>query len=297
MDAGATQSSAPRATSSVVLLANLESGSGDAQRAAELLRGAGLTVEELPLDRADRTPGVDADRIVVAGGDGSLGVAAALAGRADVPMAVIPTGTANDFARTLDLPLDLETAIRLAVEGQAARQLDLGWITVDNQRERPFVNVASAGLSPVAAYQAGRLKRTLGPLAYSVGAVRAGLRADPVSCELACDDRRAFAGCAWQVAVACTGAFGGGAEVDADPQDGVLDAIVMKAGSRLDLIRYAYGMRVGRVEAQEGVAKCAGERVRIETDGATGFNVDGELIAGAAARCNVTPRAFAVITG
>jgi diacylglycerol kinase (ATP) len=297
MDAAVTRSVARKTSPSVALLANLESGFGDAEGVAGLLRGAGATVTELPLDHADTVPGVDADRIVVAGGDGSLGGAAALASRADVPLAVIPTGTANDFAGTLGLPRETEEAVRLAVEGQKARRLDLAWISVDDQSARPFVNVASTGLSPVAAHQAGRLKRQLGPLAYSVGALRAGLGANPLPCEVTCDHRRAFTGSAWQVTVACTGAFGAGAEVDADPHDGLLDAVVMEAGSRLRLIRYAYGMRAGNVEAQQGVARCAGERVRVETDGATGFNVDGELVAGASARCEVTRRAFAVITG
>ena len=284
-------------TSSALLLANRESGSGEAHRVAELLRTAGSKVEEVDLDQAEASVAHDPGRIVVAGGDGSVGAAAALASRSGAPLAVIPTGTANDFARALGLPLDLEEAARLAAEGRASRRLDLGWISVDDRAARPFVNAASAGLSPVAAHQAGRLKRPLGPLAYSVGALRAGLRADPLACTVACDERTAFSGFAWQVIVACTGAFGAGADVDADPHDGVLDAVVMEAGARRRLIRYAYGMRAGRVESQEGVITCAGKRVRVQTDGSTGFNVDGELLSGAVAECEIEPGAFPVITG
>jgi diacylglycerol kinase (ATP) len=284
-------------TSSTLLLANRESGSGEAQRVAELLRDAGSNVEELELDQAEVSDAHDPTLIVVAGGDGSLGTAAALASRSGAPLAVIPTGTANDFARALGLPLDIEEAASLAVEGRATRRLDLGWISVDDRAARPFVNAASAGLSPVAAHQAGRLKRPFGPLAYSIGALRAGVRAEPVACAVACDGHTAFSGAAWQVTVACTGAFGAGADVDADPHDGVLDAVVMEAGSRVRLVRYAYGMRAGRVESQEGVTTCTGKRVRVETDGSTGFNVDGELVSGAAGRCEIEPGAFDVITG
>jgi diacylglycerol kinase (ATP) len=284
-------------TSPVVLVANLESGSGDAQRVADLLRRGGAAVRELDVDQAESAAALDATRIVVAGGDGSLGAAAALANRSAVPLAVVPTGTANDFARSLKLPLDLDGAVRLALEGQVSRRLDLGWISVDDRAAQPFVNAASAGLSPVAAHQADRLKRPFGPLAYSIAALRAGMRADPLACAVVCDDHTAFSGTAWQVTVACTGAFGAGADVDADPDDGVLDAVVMGAGSRFRLIRYAYGMRAGRVESQEGVTTCAGKRVRIETDGSTGFNVDGELVAGATGRCEIESGAFAVITG
>ena len=69
------------------------------------------------------------DRIVVAGGDGTIGPVAELAGRLDVPLAVIPTGTANDFARANGIPLDVEAAARLAASrhGAARRWSSAGW--------------------------------------------------------------------------------------------------------------------------------------------------------------------------
>src|SRR5215218_11251686 len=82
------------------------------------------------------------DRIAVAGGDGTIGAVAELAGRLGVPLAVIPMGTANDFARNAELPLEVEAACVLAATGEALRPLELGRLADD----RPFVNVASAGL-------------------------------------------------------------------------------------------------------------------------------------------------------
>lgn len=89
----------------------------------------------------------------MAGGDGSIAPAAAAAASAGIPLAVIPAGTANDFARELDLPRDIEEACRLAAAGRETRSLDLG-----RMGERPFVNIASAGLAPVAASEASGLK-------------------------------------------------------------------------------------------------------------------------------------------
>src|SRR3954468_5990747 len=100
------------------------------------------------------------DRIAVAGGDGTIGDCAELAGRLGVPLAVIPLGTANDFARTADLPLEVEAACVLAVTGSALRPLELGRLADG----RPFVNVASAGLASAAARCGAPFKR-LGPLA------------------------------------------------------------------------------------------------------------------------------------
>ena len=67
-------------------------------------------------------------------------------GALGVPLAVVATGTANDFARRMGLSDDLGTACRLAVRGTRLRRLDLARID-----GRPFVNVASAGLAPAAA--------------------------------------------------------------------------------------------------------------------------------------------------
>ncbi len=276
----------------VALLANPDSGSGEAGEVVRLLRGRDAELTCFGLDDGSDVIASRPERIVVAGGDGSVGCAAEIASRAEVPLAVIPVGTANDFARALDLPLDPTEAVELAVEGNRTRPLDLG-----RTAERPFVNAASAGLSPAAARRAEGLKRLLGPLAYAVGALRAGFSANPIACRVCCDEHELFEGRVWQVTVACTGAFGGGSEVEAKPDDGILDVVVIEAGSRARLVAHAYGMRAGRVEHQQGVVTGQGRRVEVETDGATGFNVDGELVEAADIRFEVEPGAFEVVVG
>ena len=181
-------------------------------------------------------------------------------------------GTANDFARELDLP---EISTRPA--GWRWRvprpfRLDLGRFD-----GRPFVNVVSAGLSPAATSEAEGLKRVLGPLAYTVGALRAGLTAQPLECEVHGDGKELFAGRAWQVSVACTGAFGGGASLDADARDGRLDVVVIPAGSRVALARRAFGMRRGTIRSQEPVGDHLAREVTLEVPKRTRFNVDGDV--------------------
>ena len=274
----------------LALLANPDSGGGDAWDAAQALRSLGAEVRSFSLADRDRALEAGIERVVVAGGDGSVGCAADVAARARVPLAVIPVGTANDFARALEIPLDPDESCELAVRGTTTRAIDLARFG-----SRPFVNAASAGLSPVAARSAHGLKRVLGPLAYAVGALRAGLRAAPVACRVRCDGTELFAGRAWQVTVASTGAFGGGAEVEADPHDGLLDTVVIEAGSRLSLIRRAHGLRAGRVESQPGVHTAGGRVIEVDTDGSTGFNVDGELVEAERVSITVEARAFEVV--
>jgi diacylglycerol kinase (ATP) len=276
----------------IALLANPQSGSGEADRVEALLRDHGAEVRRFGLDEADRVIGANPRRVVVAGGDGSIGCAAEVAARVQAPLAVVPVGTANDFARAVEIPLDPAAAAELAALGSRTRALDLGEVG-----ERPFVNAASAGLSPVAARKAHGLKRALGPLAYAVGALRAGLTAQPLRCEVSCDGEELFAGSAWQVTVACTGAFGGGAAVEADPEDGVLDVVVIEATSRQRLAIHAYGMRAGRVERHAGVITGSGREVGVDTERGTDFNIDGELVEADRLRFTVRQRAFEVVVG
>jgi diacylglycerol kinase family enzyme len=154
----------------IALLANPDSGSGEAGEVERQLRAHDDDVTRFELDQADDLVAANPSRIVVAGGDGSVGCGAAAAARAGVPLGVVAVGTANDFARAMDLPRELSDAVDLAATGTRTERLDLGRVG-----DRPFVNAASAGLSPVAAEKAHGLKRALGPLAYTVGALRAGL--------------------------------------------------------------------------------------------------------------------------
>lgn len=274
----------------VALIANPDSGRGQASAAERLLRDRGAEVRRFDLDDVDEVAGWSPERIAVAGGDGTVGAGAAAAASAAVPLAVVPVGTGNDFARSVGIPLDVAAACRLAVDGGRTRRLDLAWMG-----ERPFVNAASVGLSPVAAAKARGMKRLLGPIAYTVGALRAGATARPVRCRVACDGELLHDGPAWQASVAVTGAFGGGAGLDADPGDGRLDVVAIPARSRARLVVHAYGMRIGRLESQRGVLSARAQTAEIDVEGTAALNVDGELVEAPEAAFRVEPRAFELV--
>ena len=230
---------------------------------------------------------------MVAGGDGTVGGAAELAGRLGVPLGVVPTGTANDFARAnRTCPHERKAALRLAATGQAVTRLELGRLADG----RPFVNVASAGLASVAARRAQPLKRRLGPLAYAVGALRAGASGRPLRCSIRADGAEAFAGDAWQAIVTVSGAFGGGSGVEAsDPRDGRLDVVVIPAGSRPGLVRRAWGLHTHAIAEQHGVVHSRGRVVEVGLPRGTEFNVDGEIRDGGMERITVEAGAFTLV--
>lgn len=277
---------------SIALVANPDSGDGAADRVEAALRAGGASVEAFPPDRAADAAASGADRIAVAGGDGSIAPAASAAGKAGIPVAVIPTGTANDFAAAAELPEGLAAACDLALRGERLLRVDLAWLG-----ERPFVNVASAGLAPKAARRAAGLKGRLGSLAYLAGALAAGARAEPVRCRAECDGEEVFDGEAWQVTVGCSGAFGAGSSVGGELDDGRLRTIAVPARSRISLLRRAYGLRRGRIASQPGVAAASCARARLDLPPGAELNVDGELVETGPVEARIEPGAFELVVG
>jgi diacylglycerol kinase (ATP) len=279
----------------IALVANAASGRGlDPAPLAQVLESHGAQVTVCAPDDAGLREAEDSrpDRLAVASGDGTIARVASLAGRLEVPLAVIPGGTANDFARFNDLPGDTEQACAAAATSERTRPLELGRLADG----RPFVNVASAGLASVAARRAHPLKPRLGALAYAVGALRAAASERPLQCRVRAGGDDVYAGGAWQVIIACTGAFGAGSGVGAaDPSDGVLDVTILPAGSRLGLARRAWGLRRRTIAAQRDVVHERAATVEVELPPGAVLNVDGELHDGGMERVTVEKDAFRLV--
>lgn len=110
---------------------------------------------------AELTP--DHRRILAAGGDGTINTVVGAMKRTgiDLPLAVLPTGTANDFAAVLGYSANLKEAIKQSASG-VVRHVDLG-----KCGDRYFVNVLSAGLfTDISQKTPTVLKNTFGKLAY-----------------------------------------------------------------------------------------------------------------------------------
>jgi diacylglycerol kinase (ATP) len=278
----------------LALVANPASGGGtDPGEIASELERTGVPVQIYGLDALEAAVASCPRRLVAASGDGPLGPVAAVAARAGLALGIVPIGTGNDFARAMGVPLDLSDACRIAALGTRTRRVELGWMD-----GRPFLNAASAGLAVGAAEHATALKPRLGPAAYAAGAVVAGLLDSPLRCRVTCDGRELFAGTAWQVSIAASGAFGGGSRIDAaDPQDGRLDVAVLRAGARLRLVQHAWGLRGGRLTEQRGVYHARASVAEVEVPPGAHFNVDGELVEAGPSSFSVQPQAVSVVVG
>jgi lipid kinase YegS len=166
-------------------------------------------------------------RIAIAGGDGSLNEAVnglmALDEVIRPELAILPMGTANDFATAADLPILPLEALRLAVEGTSSR------VDVVQANERYFINVASSGFgAQVVADTPPSLKNFLGGGAYTLSAVVKALNYTSHEGRLVSEgleiEGRSIAG------LICNGRQAGGGQILAPYayiDDGLLDIVVI----------------------------------------------------------------------
>ncbi|MBV9952380.1 MAG: NAD(+)/NADH kinase [Acidimicrobiia bacterium] len=108
--------------------------------------GASCDIEFVQGDDLEDAIGKAADEqpdvVVVAGGDGSLGTAAAVLAERDTPLGVLALGTFNHFAKDLGIPLDVEEAAAAIVDGTTTH------VDVVEVNGRCFVNNSSLGVYP-----------------------------------------------------------------------------------------------------------------------------------------------------
>jgi diacylglycerol kinase (ATP) len=278
------------------------------QAAREALPGHGM---ELGLARAVTDPSTLSDvvreaaisghrLVVVGGGDGTLGGAAGVL--ADLPgpyhavLGVLPLGTANDFARTLDIPQGVEAASRVLATGKIV-DIDLG-----RANGRAFLNVASLGLSVEVAHELKPgLKRWLGPAAYAVAALLAYRRHRPFRARLEFPDGEQGPldlGDLLQIGVGNGRHYGGGATVapDAGIDDHMLDVFAIEKGRLRDHVTIAGLLRNGRFVDHEKVRHLTTTQVVVTTDGGDqAVNLDGEIGTTTPARFLVQSNALDVV--
>lgn len=228
---------------------------------------------------ADRLGEVGDDRLVVAGGDGSLHAVVTRLHAEDrlagTPVALVPLGTGNDLARGAGIPLDPAEAAQRAATG-APRPWDL----LADDAGGVVVNAVHAGVGADAAARSERLKGRLGPLAYPVGALAEGVRARGWSLTVEVDGRSLdLPGDEVLLAGVGNGScIGGGTPLfpGARGDDGALDVVVSCSTGPAARAAFALALRKGEHVERDDVVAVRGTSVRIVGD-AIGLDADGEL--------------------
>jgi diacylglycerol kinase (ATP) len=289
--------SRPLARRRALVIVNPNAGGGNAgDQVIAGLREAGLELAHTEGDspeelvRTIRRHRQQVDVVVVAGGDGTVRAAAPALVETDTPLALIPLGTANDFARGLGVPQGIEAACELAARGQV-RSIDAA--VCDG---RWFVNDASIGLAVEAVRSAdSATKKHLGRLGYLAALASALRNLEPFHVRLTCDGRRHELD-ALQVTIGNGRYFGGGLVIgpDAALDDGLLDACILHPAPWWRLAALVPSLRAGRTPTS-GITTVRGERIRVETDRPMKVTTDGDVTARTPVTLSVRPGALRVV--
>lgn len=229
------------------------------------------------------------DCIVAVGGDGTLVRLIGRALRSDVPIGIVPAGTFNELARTLNLPIAVDAACDVIAAGRT-RAIDVGIVNGVH-----YISEASIGISSRAArLQRSDLKQRFGFLEVAVSAIRALWYARPMFAQVAYDGR-VVSFKTVQLTVANSHRFGGVfAVADAAIDDGWLDLYSIEIDTFWEAFSVARAILQGRRVSVPGLRTFRSTQFAIHQHREHHIRADGEPAGKTPATFGILPKALRV---
>jgi YegS/Rv2252/BmrU family lipid kinase len=282
-----------------LLLMNHHARKGQLQleSAIRQLRSLGFELFEAPIEHPEQLPKIirehrdRVDLVIVGGGDGTLNAAVEGVVETQLPLGILPLGTANDLARTLGIPATLPEACRV-VAGKNIQYIDLGWVN-----GKYFFNVASMGLSVrITRKLTKEVKRRWGVFAYAATALKALWSTRPFEAEIQSEERTERVRTV-QIAVGNGRYYGGGMAVAADAaiDDQRLDLYSLEIDHWWQMLVVLPAMRRGSHGNLPWVRSWAGKEFYIYARHPRAINTDGEITTATPAHFRVVPKALRVL--
>jgi diacylglycerol kinase (ATP) len=211
-----------------------------------------------------------ADIVLACGGDGTVRAAAEALVGTDAALAVMPAGTANQFANAMSIPNDLTELLSLLTNGQT-RTIDTG-----RCNGMTFLVMAGIGFDAALIDSADDDKERLGMVAYLRAGAKEVRERKPFPAKIEIDGDKVFDGDASCVLVANIGTLKGfEALPDAIPTDGTLDAAIVTASG----VRDWAGLMVSAIRHRQHLSGRAdlhaGKTITVKTPKKHRFELDG----------------------
>ena len=239
-------------------------------------------------------PGHTVDALVVVGGDGMVSMGVNIVAETEVPLGIVPTGTGNDTARTLGLPIDDHEAAIVRLDeaiARGARRIDLGRVRQGGLTTW-FAGVVSAGFDAVVNERANRMTRPRGAQRYTIALLRELLSFRPIHYSLQIDGIAQKTE-AMLVSVANGRSIGGGMRItpEAELDDGMLDLFIVDRMPKIRLLRVFPKVFRGEHTDLPEVHISRVRAVTLEADGIVAY-ADGERIGPLPVEVAVVPGAL-----
>jgi undecaprenyl-diphosphatase len=237
--------------------------------------------------------------VVAAGGDGTVGAVANAVMDTPAVLGILPLGTSNDFARSINIPIHIHDAVRVIARGRFSRH-DAGRVTRDGKPPRHFVHAAAAGMNVQFARLATRadLRERFGRLTYAV-AMATAMRKPPIfSCEVEHEGRTTRLSLVHLAAINAP-IFGGFLDLKlpgANPDDRTLDVIMIEHLPFRRWLRSALYPIFGVHRPIRGIKTLQVSRLRVNTEQPMDLTLDGEIEASLPATFEIVPAGLRVLT-
>jgi len=214
----------------------------------------------------------ECDGVIAVGGDGLLHLVLQKVVPAQVPLALIPAGTGNDFVRTLGWSLDSFDEHLSFVTSTKPTPIDLG--LVDGEW---FGAILSTGFDSVVNEKANTLNWPKGPMKYNAAIAMELPRFKPRHYEISLDDQ-SISTEAMLIAVSNGRSYGGGMLVcpDANISDGLFDVMILRPVSKIEFLKVFPRVFAGTHLSHPAVEILRSRTVRIESNAVA--YADGERI-------------------
>lgn len=230
------------------------------------------------------------DAVVLAGGDGTMSSAAGTLSECGLALGILPTGTANDLARTLAIPESPEAAAAIIAEGRL-HAIDLGKVN-----DRIFINAAHIGLGVRVNRNLTReLKSRWGRFSYAKSLIDSFRSMRSYRADIVCDGE-SFSVRSIHITVANGRFYGGGMALskEAAVDDHKLRIFSLEPQSFWSFLSHSVVMLGGDLQGREGVFLRSGERIRIHTSKILDIWADGEFISQTPACFELRPNGLQV---
>jgi diacylglycerol kinase (ATP) len=268
-----------------LLLINPKSGNGRGNKVGKLvkqeLKALGIGYIDVSADSAQESQenlksklreSQEFEGLFLIGGDGTVNLAVQELVGSDLGLALIPAGTGNDFARTLNLKLkNPEQLISHYLSSQPSL-IDVGKVG-----EKYFVDVLSTGFDSMVNERANAMKRIKGRAKYNVSILMVLSTFKPKSYRFSIDGF-SFESKAMLIAVSNGICYGGGMKVtpDAKIDDGLFDILILSPVSKLEFLKVFPKVFSGMHTTHPAVKISRGRSVEIDSDAVA--YADGERV-------------------
>jgi diacylglycerol kinase (ATP) len=233
----------------------------------------------------------EADFVIVGGGDGTVNKVLPSLKETQIPMLLLPFGTANNLARTFMIPNDIEACLSL-IEKNVIQEVDLGVVN-----GILFVNVAGLGLSTEVNRKASSwMKRHLGVLAFVITAFQLVTKMKPFRAHIT-HDKKECQTKSWQISI-CNGRhYGAGMTIkdDATLEDGILHGLTTEVKHWWEGLYLIPAFMSGKYKKEHEVTLVSGKEITIETKKKFYIDVDGDIQTHTPAKFSVIPRALKLL--